>query len=87
MIEVLTIASKTAILQYIIISTSVHLKLYDAICKMYFNRTHAKNKLRKIKYVINLLYIWERLDLEVSRNIKGECPWIMWSIAQWESCL
>lgn len=21
---------------------------------------------------------WERLDLEVSRNIKGECPWIMW---------
>lgn len=29
----------------------------------------------------------ERLDLEVSGNIKGECPWIMWSIAQWESCL
>ena len=68
MIGVLTIASKTAILQYIIISSSVHLKLYDAICKMYFNRTHAKNKLRKIKYVINLLYIWESQPVHPKGN-------------------
>ena len=39
----LTIVSKTTILQYIIISSSVPLKLYDVICKMYFNRKHAKN--------------------------------------------
>ena len=57
MIEVLTIASKTTILQYIIKSTSIHLKLYDVICKLHFNRTHAKNKLRKIKDVINIIYM------------------------------
>ena len=68
MIKVLTIASKTAILQYIIISSSVHLQLYDAICKMYFNRTHAKNKLRKIKDVINLLYICESQPVHPKGN-------------------
>ena len=71
MIKVLTIASKTAILQYIIISSSVHLQLYDAICKMYFNRTHAKNKLRKIKDVINLLYICESQPVHPKGNQSG----------------
>ena len=68
MIEVLTIASKTTILQYIIKSTSIHLKLYDVTCKIYFNRTHAKNKLRKIKDVINLLHIWEIQSVHLKGN-------------------